>query len=108
MRSAMVRGLDLPTSSIRSLLRIPATNASIALSSDTFSAEFFMMLHLWMYILIGSSDFCLQVLSCSIDAGFLHVERKFLTNKSSKVSQLSMDPSGSFFNQDLAAPLRWT
>ncbi|KAK1698021.1 hypothetical protein QYE76_014718 [Lolium multiflorum] len=45
------------------------------------------------------------VLSCSIDAGFLHVERKFLTNKSSKVSQLSMDPSGNFFNQDLAAPL---
>jgi hypothetical protein len=52
MRSAIVLGLDLPKSSIKSLLRIPATNASIALSSDMFSAEFFMMLHLWMYILV--------------------------------------------------------
>ncbi|KAK1694612.1 hypothetical protein QYE76_011309 [Lolium multiflorum] len=39
---------------------------------------------------------------------FLHVERKILTNKSSKVSRLSMNPFGSFFSQDLAAPLRWT
>jgi hypothetical protein len=108
MSSAIVLGLDLPNSSTRSLLRIPATNASIALSSDTCSAEFLMILHHWMYVLIDSSDFCLQVLSCYIDAGFLQVDQKFLTNKSSKVSQLSMDPFGSFFIQDLTAPLRWT
>jgi hypothetical protein len=67
-----------------------------------------MMLYQWMYILIDSPDFCLQVLSCSIDVGFLHVERKFLVNKSLMFSQVSMDPSGNFFNQDLAASLRWT
>jgi hypothetical protein len=50
-----------------------------------------------MYILIGSSYFCLQALNCSIDAGFLHVDKKFFTNMSSKVSQLSIDPSGRFF-----------
>jgi hypothetical protein len=80
-------------------------NASIALSLDTFSAEFLMILQRWIYALIVSSGFCLHVLSCSIDADFLHVDLKFFTNKSSKVSQLSMDPSGSFFIHDLAAPL---
>jgi hypothetical protein len=75
---------------------------------DMFSAEFFMMFHLWMYILIDSLYFCRQALNCSIDAGFLHVDRKFLTNMSSKVSQLSMDPSGSFLIHDRAVPLKYT
>jgi hypothetical protein len=92
MSAAIVFGLVLPKSSTKFFLWIPATNASMALSADMFSAKFLMMFHLWIYVLIGSSYFCLQSLSCSIDAVFLHVDRKLFTNMSSKVSQMSIDP----------------
>jgi hypothetical protein len=91
---------------MRFLLRMPTMNTSIALSSDTCSAEFLMILYRWICNLIVSSSFCLHVLNCSIDAGFLQVNQNFFTNKSSKVSHLYMDPSGSFLIQDVAAPLR--
>jgi hypothetical protein len=108
MSADIVFGLVLPKSSTKSFLLIPATNASIALSSDIFSAEFLIMFHRWIYVLIDSSYFCRQALSCSIDAGFLHVDKKFFTNMSSKVSQLSIDPGGNFFIHDRAAPLKCT
>src|SRR5215207_5646805 len=106
MSADMVLGLVLPKSSTKSPRRIPATNASIARSSDISSAEFLIMFHRCIYFLIDSSCFCRHALSSSNDAGFLQVDRKFLTKISSKLSQLSMEPGESFFIQDLVAPLK--
>jgi hypothetical protein len=50
--------------------------------------------------------FCRHALNCSVDADFLHVDKKFFTNMSLKVSQLSIDPGGNFFIHDRAAPLK--
>jgi hypothetical protein len=108
MSAAIVFGLVLPRSSMKSFLWIPPTKASVALSSDTFSAEFLMIFHLCIYVLIESSYFCRHALYSSIDTVFLHVEKKFLTNRSSKVSQLSIDLGGNFLIHDLVAPLRYT
>src|SRR3954453_3005527 len=105
MRSPTMLGLDLPSSSTKSRLRPPALKASIALSSDMCSAEFLMRLHLCKYALTVSPLFWVHAFNCSIDAGFLHVDLKFWMNTLSKLSQLSMDPSGNFLIHDLAAPL---
>jgi hypothetical protein len=42
-------------------------NASIALSSETSTAKFLMMLHLWIYTLNVSLRCCTQALTSSMD-----------------------------------------
>jgi hypothetical protein len=55
-------------------------NASIALSSETSTAEFLMMLHLWIYALNVSPRCYTQSLTSSMDAGCLYVDLKLLVN----------------------------
>jgi hypothetical protein len=52
----------------------------ILLSSETLTAEFFMMLHLWIYALNVSLRCCTQALTSSMDAGRLYVDLKLLMN----------------------------
>src|SRR4051812_5362973 len=101
MSSPTVFGLARPSSSTKSLRHAPVMKASISLSSDMCSAEFLMRPHLCRYALTDSPLFWTHALSCSIDAGLLHVDLKFWMNNLSKLSQLSMDPSDNFFIHDL-------
>jgi hypothetical protein len=80
MRSDTVFGLILPISLTRSPRLNPTMNASIALSSKTSTAEFLMMLHLWIYVLNVSPRCCTQALTSSMDAGRLYVDLKLLVN----------------------------
>jgi hypothetical protein len=63
MRYDTIFGLILPISSTRSLRLNPIMNVSIALSSETSTAEFLVRLHLWMYALKVSSRCCTRVLT---------------------------------------------
>jgi hypothetical protein len=80
IRSDTIFGLILPISSTRSPRLSPTMNASIALSSETSTAEFLMMLHLWIYALNVSPRCCMQALTSSMDAGRLYVDLKLLVN----------------------------
>jgi hypothetical protein len=62
-------GLIHPISSTRSAHRNPIMKASIALLSETLTAEFLMMLHRCMYDRSDSLCFCVQALTSSVDAG---------------------------------------
>jgi hypothetical protein len=106
MRSDTVFGLILPISSTRSLRLNPMMNASIALSSETSTAEFLIRLHLWMYACSVSSRYCTHVLTSSIDAGHLYVDLKLLVNCFVGSSQLPIDSISSLLNHDLAAPVK--
>jgi hypothetical protein len=75
-----VFGLILPISSTRSPRCNPSVKASIALSSETSTADFLIMLHLWIYDLSVSLRCCMQALTSSIDAGRLYVDLKLLVN----------------------------
>jgi hypothetical protein len=64
-------GLIRPIPSTRFAHRSPTVKASIALLSDTSTAEFLMMLHRCMYDQSVSLCFCVQALTSSIDDGRL-------------------------------------
>ena len=106
MRSDTVFGLILPISSTRSLRLNPMMNASIALSSETLTAEFLIRLHLWMYARNVSSRCCMHALTSSIDAGRLYVDLKLPVNCFVRSSQLPIVYFSSLLNHDLAAPVR--
>jgi hypothetical protein len=106
MRSDTVFGLILPISSTRSLRLNPMMNASIALSSETSTAEFLIRLHLWMYARNVSSRCCTHALTSSIEAGCLYVDLKLLVNCFVRSSQLPMISFSSLLNHDLAALVR--
>jgi hypothetical protein len=80
INSDTILGLVLPNSSMRSERRRPDAKASIALSSETSSAVFFIVLHRCIYERKDSPFFCIQDLTSSIDAGRLYVEQKFCVN----------------------------
>jgi hypothetical protein len=80
IKSDIVFGLILPISLTRSPRRNPSVKASIALSSETSTAKFLIMLHLWIYDLSASLRCCTQALNSSIDAGRLYVDLKLLVN----------------------------
>jgi hypothetical protein len=71
INSATVFGLIRPISSTRSARRNPNVKASTALSSESSTAEFFMMLHRCMYDRSDSLCFCVQALTSSVDVGRL-------------------------------------
>jgi hypothetical protein len=71
MSSDTVLGLVLTISSTKSERQNPSTKASIACSSDTLSAEFFIMLQHCIYERSDSPLFCVQALSSSIEAGHM-------------------------------------
>jgi hypothetical protein len=75
-----VLGLIHPISSNRSPRRNLSVKVSIALSSETSTAEFLMMLHLCMYDLSVSLPCCMQASTSSIDDGRLYVDLKLLMN----------------------------
>jgi hypothetical protein len=106
MRSDTVFGLILPISSTRSLRLNPIMNASIALSSETSTAEFLIRLHHWMYARKVSSRCCTHALTSSIDADRLYVDLKLLVNYFVRSSQLPIVSFSSLLNHDLAAPVR--
>jgi hypothetical protein len=93
--------------SIKSPRLNPTTNASIALSSDTSTAEFLMMLHLWIYALNVSPRCCMQALTSSMDVGRLYVDLKLLVNCFVSSSQLPIVSFSNLLNHDLAAPVRY-
>jgi hypothetical protein len=99
-------GLALPSSSTKSMQRNPLLKASIARSSEMFSAEIFMILHRWKYARIGSPGRCTHIRNSSVDAGRLKVDLKLRMNLSCNLFQLPMDSSGNFRSQDLADPLK--
>jgi hypothetical protein len=105
-RSDTVLGLILPISSTRSPRRNPSVKALIALSSETSTAEFSMMLHLWIYDLSVSLCCCTHALTSSIDVGHLYVDLKLLVNYFVSSSQLPIVPLSNLLNHDLAAPVR--
>jgi hypothetical protein len=80
MSSDTIFGLILPISLTKSLRLNPMMNASIALSSETSTAEFLIRLHLWMYARSVSSRCYTHALTSSIDAGRLYVDLKLLVN----------------------------
>jgi hypothetical protein len=80
INSDTVLSFVLPNSSMRSKRRRPAEKASTARSSETFSAEFSIILHRCMYERRVSSFLCMHDLTSSSDAGRLYVEQKFLVN----------------------------
>jgi hypothetical protein len=61
-----------------------------------------------MYERNASPFLCMQDLTSSIDAGRLYVDRKFIINWFSNSPQLLIESSGSVFNQDPAAPVRFS
>jgi hypothetical protein len=99
-------GLILPISSTRSPRLSPTMNASIALSSETLTAKFLIMLHLWIYALNVSPRCCMQALTSSMDAGRLYVDLKLLVIYFVSSSQLPIISFPSLLNHDLAAPVR--
>jgi hypothetical protein len=106
MRSDTVFGLILPISSTKSLRLNPMMNASIALSSETSTAEFLIRLHLWMYARSVLSRYYTHALTSSIDAGHLYVDLKLLINCFVRSSQLPIDSFSSLLNHDLATSVR--
>jgi hypothetical protein len=97
-----------PISSTRSAHRSPIVKASIALSSETSTAEFLIMLHRCMYDQSDSLRWCVQALTSSIDAGCLYVELKLLVNCLVSSSQLPIVSLSSLPNHDRVAPVRWS
>jgi hypothetical protein len=89
IRSDTVFGLILPISLTRSPHRSPSVKASSALSSETSTAEFLIMLHLCMYDRSVSLRSCMQALTSSIDVGRLYVDLKLLVNCFVSSSQLN-------------------
>jgi hypothetical protein len=81
-------------------------NASIAVSSETSTAEFLIIRHLWIYALNVSPRCCTQALTSSMDAGRLYVDLKLLVNCFVSSSQLPIVSFPSFLNHDLDAPVR--
>jgi hypothetical protein len=71
MSSATCFGLIHPIYSTRSARRSPIVKASIALSLETSTPEFLIMLQRCMYDRIDSLCFCVQALTSSVDAGRL-------------------------------------
>jgi hypothetical protein len=108
INSDTVLGLIRPISSTRSPRRNPSVKASIALSSKTSTAEFLMMLYLWMYDLSVSLRYCTQALTSSIDVGRLYVDLKLLVNCFVSSSQLPIVSLSNLLNHDRAAPVRWS
>jgi hypothetical protein len=101
--SDTVLGLSLPISSTRSDRQSPSAKVSIARSSETFSAEFFIMLQHCMYERSVSPLFCTQAFTSSIDAGCVYVDRKLFVNCFSSSPLLLMELSGNLLYQDRAA-----
>jgi hypothetical protein len=91
--SDTVMGLGLPISSTRSDRRSPSAKASIARSSEIFSAEFFIMLQCYMYERSVSPLFCTQDFTSFIEVGRVYVDRKFYLNYFSSSPQLLMESS---------------
>jgi hypothetical protein len=108
IRSDTVLGLIHPISSTKSPRRNPSVKASIALSSETLTAIFLIMLHLCMYDLSVSLRCCMQALTSSIDVGHLYVDLKLLVNYFVSSSQLPIVSLSSLPNHDRAAPVRWS
>ena len=81
---------------ISSLLRTLPRKASIALSSETSSVAFLMVVHRWRKDRTDSLLLWMHARSSSIDVGRLDVARKFFTNLSTNSSQLWMLPRGCF------------
>jgi hypothetical protein len=79
--------------------------ALIALSSETSTAEFFIMLHLCMYDLSVLLRCCMQALTFSIDAGRSYVDLKLLVNCLVSSSQVPIVSLSSLLNQDRATPM---
>jgi hypothetical protein len=71
MSSATVFGLICSISLTRSARRNPIVKVLIALSSETSTAEFLMMLHRYMYDRSDLLCFCMQALTSSVDVGRL-------------------------------------
>jgi hypothetical protein len=99
-------GLILPISLTRSPRLNPSMNASIALSSETSTTKFLMMLHLWIYVLNVTLHCCMQALTSSMDAGRLYVNLKLLVNCFVSSSQLPIVSFSNLLNHDLAASVR--
>jgi hypothetical protein len=106
IRSDTVFGLILPISSTRSPRRNPSMKASIALLSETSTAEFLIILHLWIYDLSVSLRCYTQALTSSIDAGRMYVDLKLLVNCFVSSSQLPIVPCSNLLNHNLAVPVR--
>jgi hypothetical protein len=101
-----VIGLICPISSTRSPHHNPSVKASIALSSETSTADFLIMLHLCMYNLIVSLRCWMQALTSSIDVVRLYVDLKLLVNYFVSSSQLPIVSLSNLLNHDRAAPVR--
>jgi hypothetical protein len=71
MSSATVFGFIRPISSTKSARWILIVKVSIALSSETSSAEFLMILQRCIYEQSDSLGFWVQALTSSVDAGLL-------------------------------------
>jgi hypothetical protein len=106
IRSNTIFILILPISSTRSPRRNPSVKAFIALSSETLTAEFLIMLHLWIYDLSVLLRCYTQALTSFIDAGRLYVDLKLLVNCLVSSSQLLIVPFSNLLNHDLATPVR--
>jgi hypothetical protein len=108
INSDNVLGLICPISSTRSPRRNPSVMVSIALSSETSTIEFLIMIHLCMYDLNVSLRCCMQALTSSIDAGRLYVHLKLLVNYLVSSSQVPIVSLANLLNHDRAAPVRWS
>jgi hypothetical protein len=108
INSDTVFGLIRPIFSTRFARRSTIVNASIALSSETSTAEFLIMLHLYMYVRSDSLRCCVQALTSSIDDGHLYVDLKLLVNCLVSSSRFPIISLCSLPNHDRAAPVRWS
>jgi hypothetical protein len=108
INSDSVLGMICPISSTRSPHRNPSVKTSIALSLETSTAEFFMMLHLWMYDLSVSLHCCMQALTSSIFIGRLYVDLKLLVIYFVSSSQIPIVSLSNLLNHSRVAPVRWS